>query len=378
LTSSNKASRKVRTRTWLSIFLAISTFVFLGYLFVEVSRQSAEFGEIKVNYEKYVAKLQDAENQFEVEQLELAKLQATVADVRTELGSLTADRANVTMLRDQEQQKLIKVKKDLSAIIQQIESEEDNLRQLRSDQKSYDDVNVKLAAANAELSKTKSEIGGRKQELDKLRKSVTSEQAAVDELERQIRNRNSDYAEAKAILDKARADFAVQLQSTIEIQDAAAQAEARRDLATQSLDDVRTALNQEQPLLENERRALEEVRISLEAARKELTAKRGEVSAQESRFAELNSSATQAEARRDLATQSLDEVRTALNQEQPLLENERRALAQVQRQLIEQQAEAAGSLKLYQELLSEIKIKERLFQDLDTAINAATQSGEGN
>jgi septal ring factor EnvC (AmiA/AmiB activator) len=378
LTSSNKASRKVRTRTWLSIFLAISTFVFLGYLFVEVSRQSAEFGEIKVNYEKYVAKLQDAENQFEVEQLELAKLQATVADVRTELGSLTADRANVTMLRDQEQQKLIKVKKDLSAIIQQIESEEDNLRQLRSDQKSYDDVNVKLAAANAELSKTKSEIGGRKQELDKLRKSVTSEQAAVDELERQIRNRNSDYAEAKAILDKARADFAVQLQSTIEIQDAAAQAEARRDLATQSLDEVRTALNQEQPLLENERRALEEVRISLEAARKELTAKRGEVSAQESRFAELNSSATQAEARRDLATQSLDEVRTALNQEQPLLENERRALAQVQRQLIEQQAEAAGSLKLYQELLSEIKIKERLFQDLDTAINAATQSGEGN
>jgi chromosome segregation ATPase len=224
LTSSNKASRKVRTRTWISIFLAISTFVFLGYLFVEVSRQSAEFGEIKVNYEKYVAKLQDAENQFEVEQLELAKLQATVADVRTELGSLTADRANVTMLRDQEQQKLIKVKKDLSAIIQQIESEEDNLRQLRSDQKSYDDVNVKLAAANAELSKTKSEIGGRKQELDKLRKSVTSEQAAVDELERQIRNRNSDYAEAKAILDKARADFAVQLQSTIEIQDAAAQA----------------------------------------------------------------------------------------------------------------------------------------------------------
>ena len=378
MTSSNKASRKVRTRTWISIFLAISTFVFLGYLFVEVSRQSAEFGEIKVNYEKYVAKLQDAENQFEVEQLELAKLQATVADVRTELGSLTADRANVTMLRDQEQQKLIKVKKDLSAIIQQIESEDDNLRQLRSDQKSYDDVNVKLAAANAELSKTKSEIGGRKQELDKLRKSVTSEQAAVDELERQIRNRNSDYAEAKAILDKARADFAVQLQSTIEIQDAAAQAEARRDLATQSLDEVRTALNQEQPLLENERRALEEVRISLEAARKELTAKRGEVSAQESRFAVLNSSATQAEARRDLATQSLDEVRTALNQEQPLLENERRALAQVQRQLIEQQAEAAGSLKLYQELLSEIKIKERLFQDLDTAINAATQSGEGN
>ena len=378
MTSSNKASRKVRTRTWISIALASSIFVAIGYLFTEVSRQSAEFGEIKLNYEKYVANLQDAKNQFESEQLELAKLQATLAVTRSELGSVSADLTNKSMLRDQNQQKLMEVEKDLAARIQQNQIEEDNLRKLLSDQKSYENINIKLAKANAGLSKITSEIDGRKQDLEQLRKSVTSQKAKVEELERQISERDSEYAKAKANLDKVNADHAIQLQSTTEKQNAAAQAEARLERATKSLEEVRTALNQEQPLLESERQALEEVRISLEAARKELAAKRDEVSNQESSRVELNSLATQAEARLERATKSLEEVRTALNQEQPLLESERQALEEVQKQLIEQRANAAGSLKLYQELLSEIKIKELRMQELESAINAATQSGEGN
>ena len=200
MTSSNNNSRKVRKRTWISIALAMSTFVSLSYLFVEVSRQSAEFGEIKVNYEKYVSDLQDAKNQFKAEQLELAKLQATLSDVRTELGSVTAERANITMLKDQEQQKLREVENDLSATIEQIQIEKDKLRQLQSDQKSYDNVNVKLAEANVELSKINSEIDGRNQELEKLRKGVTSKKAAVTELERQISDQDSDFAEAKVLM----------------------------------------------------------------------------------------------------------------------------------------------------------------------------------
>ena len=105
---------------------------------------------------------------------------------------------------------------------------------------------------------------------------------------------------------------------------------------------------------------------------------RAEYAIQVQSTTEKQDAATQAEARLELATQNLEEVRTALNQEQPLLESERQALADVQRQLVEQQAEVDGNLKLYQELLSEIKIKELRVQDLDTAIDSATQRGEGN
>ena len=100
MTSSNNNLRKVRTRTWISLALATSIFVSLGYLFVEVSRQSAEFGEIKVNYDDYLQKTQKAELEYISNENALAELKAELTTTRNNLSKVNAELTNKKVLFD--------------------------------------------------------------------------------------------------------------------------------------------------------------------------------------------------------------------------------------------------------------------------------------
>ena len=138
--SSNKNLRKVRTRTFVAIGLAAGIFASLGYLFIEISRQSSEFGEIKSNYTQYVKSLNEAENQFRSQQQALAELRASVTNQRAALAEVEADLTNKTILHDQ----LVRRYEDL---IQQTQTEDAKLRNLRVDQTELQNVKVQLSNA---------------------------------------------------------------------------------------------------------------------------------------------------------------------------------------------------------------------------------------
>ena len=180
MTSSNKASRKVRTRTWISIALAMLIFVSLGYLFVEVSRQSAEFGEIKANYDEYIQKTQLAELEYRSNEKALAQLKANLTITRNDLSKVTAELTNKTVLFDSLNEKS-------EQLIERIEADDKRLSSLRIEQK--------------ELETVEGLILKRRQELDKLKTDIIRYDEDLKSIESRLSTENAELKTVKANLD---------------------------------------------------------------------------------------------------------------------------------------------------------------------------------
>ena len=377
MTSSNNNLRKVRTRTWISLALATSIFVSLGYLFMEVSRQSAEFGEIKANYGKYVNDLQNAEAEFEAKEKELANLNAALSGTRTELSNITAELSGLTIQRDQERQRLDQLRQEINDKIEENQNEQDKLRKLISDQEIYDQINVQLADAGAKLSKTNAEISGLQSNLSSLRDDYDAEKANFEELQRQLGNLETKKALAKANLDALNANYAIQIQKKTEIENAVSQSESTLKTNQNDLAKVIEQLNLNKPKLESERQALGELQAQIDAARKDLAVKRNDITNQESRRLELDALITQEEARLAQVTDEFKDVQSSLNQEKPILERERQASKElliqseaVQRDLVSKKAEISAKESRLVELSALVAQAETRLTQANTSLDA--------
>ena len=355
MTSSNKASRKVRTRTWISIALAISIFVSLGYLFVEVSRQSAEFGEIKANYDDYVKKTQLAGLEYRSNEKALAQLMANLTTTRNELSQVTAELTNKTVLLEDK----IQISDEL---IKRIETEEKRLGDLRIEQKELETVEALLSKRLQELDKLKTNISRYDEDLKSVKSKLSKENAELESVKANLDDLEDKESVLKAQVDKQRADLKLKTKENRDLGDDAAQTKKIIEVYDSELDEVRKALNSEKPELEKVRSDLLEMRSQIDVAQRDLDAKRSDAAAEESRQRNLKSLADIAEARLENAQSDLTGVLTALSDEKPELEK-------VRSDLDEFRALIAGKLKLTKELEAQIIIKETLLNDMGDADN---------
>ena len=65
MTSSNNGSRKVRTRTFVSVVLFALILGGFSYLYLRISEQSLIYGDVKTNLDRYTAALEEKELEFE-------------------------------------------------------------------------------------------------------------------------------------------------------------------------------------------------------------------------------------------------------------------------------------------------------------------------
>ena len=65
MASSNKSLRKVRTRTFVSIILFLLILGGFSYLYLEISKQSVLYGDVKSNLDRYTADLANKKQEFD-------------------------------------------------------------------------------------------------------------------------------------------------------------------------------------------------------------------------------------------------------------------------------------------------------------------------
>ena len=244
--SSNKNLRKVRGRTFVAIGLAAGIFASLGYLFIEISRQSSEFGEIKSNYTQYVKSLNEAENQFRSQQQALAELRASVTNQRAALAEVEADLTNKTILHDQ-------LVRRYEGLIQQTQTEDAKLRNLRVDQTELQNVKVQLSNATLAYANLIAKKDRLEADLVQQQSKWSDASAQLKTLKKNVSEFLVKEANLQAQVNKQNADLAVMNQDNTELENLAAQSEARLTQANSDLSNVRASLNSEKPELEKAR-----------------------------------------------------------------------------------------------------------------------------
>ena len=349
MTSSNKASRKVRTRTWMSIALAMLIFVSLGYLFVEVSRQSAEFGEIKANYDEYIQKTQLAELEYRSNEKALAQLKANLTITRNDLSKVTAELTNKTVLFDSLNEKS-------EQLIERIEADDKRLSSLRIEQKELEAIEDLILKRRQELDKLKTDIIRYDEDLKSIESRLSTENAELKTVKANLDGLEEKESVLKAQVDKQKADLELKKQENRNLGDIAAQTKKIIEDYNDKLNEVRKALNSEKPELEKVRSDLSELRSQIDVAQRELDTKRSDVASEDSKQRDLKALADTAEARLEKAKSDLSETQTALSKEKPELEKVRSDLDEIR-------ASIAGRLKFNAELDAQIEVKETLLND---------------
>ena len=330
-------------------------FVSLGYLFVEVSRQSAEFGEIKANYDDYIQKTQLAELEYRSNEKALAQLKANLTTTRNDLSKVAAELSNKTVLFDSLNEKS-------NELTKRIEADEKRLSSLRIEQKELETVEDLISKRRQELDKLKTDIIRYDEDLKSVESRLSAENAELKTVKANLDDLEEKESGLKTKVDKQKADLELKKQENRNLGDIAAQTKKIIEDYDNELIGVRKALNSEKPELEKVKSDLSELRSQIDVAQRELDTKRSDVATEDRKQRDLKALADVAEARLEKAKSDLTEVQTVLSKEKPELEK-------VKSELDEIRALIAGRLKFNAELDAQIEVKETLLNDTEETSN---------
>ena len=309
MTSSNNNSHKVRTRTWISVGLAISIFLSLGYLFVEVSRQSAEFGEVKANLDRYTSDLEIKESEFiRVSKLasdEAARLSVTQQTLLVDEGRLKEVKANLSL-----ESVGLKSVQDSVTANQKLNAD------LLVKNETLNAQNVQLGQRLEKFIDLESQIQDATEKIDVARQTLADKDAALARLNEDISNKQGE----KSNLEEQIGSLKGKKQTLRNIESDINQANQRADAAEQRLQEAQQTLDQTVPELLSVQADLERDTQRLQSINEQILSKSARSNDLTSQNDELLSRSTQLEQRADAAEQRLQEAQQTLDQTVPELE----------------------------------------------------------
>ena len=208
MTALNKNSPKVRTRTLISSLLAVLIAAGFIYLFYEISKQSAIFGDVKKDFEWYTSELNKTKKAFERKRREVADLDTDISSSRYEKADTDAN--------------LLKVKNDLRLASESLKIKEDEFNLVEKNWNNLrienDAADKKLIIKNENLTQIKNSISDADIRLAKLIDEISDNEIKKTDTEKAFQQKSTELSLIKKDLATTTTDKTFLAASILELQ----------------------------------------------------------------------------------------------------------------------------------------------------------------
>ena len=284
MTSSNRNSRKVRTRTFVSVVLFALILGGFSYLYLKISEQSAMYGEVKANLDRYNADVSIKQTEFENVSRRLGEKVADLSstnwewlDANAALQLVQADLAAQVRKLENAKQELQKTEERNSAL--RIKNEEYGSLTVQVDEKSkkLEDLNSKIMTLNSKLDNLKSDVSAKTVEVSRKDEEILSQRSEISELSERIGALEADRKNKIQQLNDFKSEFS--------------QAEQRASDVEQRLSTAQAGLDETLPKLEAAKSDLEQEKQRLASVKEQISKKTSEANDLDTEIDNLKSQA---------------------------------------------------------------------------------------